>query len=70
MIIPTGEHAGAAPSVPSTSRALAEHAKHEAYPEGVEQAHADFAEEAAPAKTPSLTAAEVLVAGLLVRRFM
>ncbi|AJT68618.1 hypothetical protein T261_7016 [Streptomyces lydicus] len=34
---------GESPSVASVYRALAEHAKREAYPEAVAQAHADFA---------------------------
>ncbi|MET7664734.1 recombinase family protein [Streptomyces sp. NPDC005463] len=44
LIIPTGKRKGQAPSVASIYRALAEHEKGEAYPEAVEQAHADFAE--------------------------
>ncbi|MFH8520190.1 hypothetical protein ACH4CE_34985 [Streptomyces gelaticus] len=43
LIIPTGKLKGRNPSVASIYRALAEHAKREAYPEAVEQAHADFA---------------------------
>ncbi|MER6076039.1 recombinase family protein [Streptomyces sp. NPDC001817] len=43
LIIPTGKRKGQNPSVASIYRALAEHAKHEAYPEAVEAAHADFA---------------------------
>ncbi|MFI9243647.1 hypothetical protein ACIGXF_13830 [Streptomyces sp. NPDC053086] len=43
LIIPTGKRKGRNPSVASIYRALAEHAKREAYPEAVEQAHADFA---------------------------
>ncbi|MGO4427127.1 recombinase family protein, partial [Streptomyces sp. MCAF7] len=43
LIIPTGKRKGQSPSVASIYRALAEHAKHEAYPEAVEQAQADFA---------------------------
>ncbi|MGV2919358.1 recombinase family protein [Streptomyces alfalfae] len=43
LIIPTGKRKGQNPSVASIYRALAEHAKREAYPEAVEQAHADFA---------------------------
>ncbi|MEW1659173.1 hypothetical protein [Streptomyces sp. NPDC093707] len=42
-IIPTGKRKSQNPSVASIYRALAEHAKREAYPEAVEQAHADFA---------------------------
>ncbi|MFJ2899081.1 recombinase family protein [Streptomyces sp. NPDC087218] len=44
LIIPTGKRKGQNPSVASVYRALAEHAKREAYPEAVEQAHADFAD--------------------------
>ncbi|MFG2886438.1 recombinase family protein [Streptomyces sp. NPDC048297] len=43
LIIPTGKRKGRSSSVASVYRALAEHAKREAYPEAVEQAHADFA---------------------------
>ncbi|MFD8687367.1 recombinase family protein [Streptomyces sp. NPDC059651] len=43
LIIPTGKRKGQNPSVASVYRALAEHAKREAYPEAVTQAHADFA---------------------------
>ncbi|MES4906161.1 MULTISPECIES: hypothetical protein [unclassified Streptomyces] len=43
LIIPTGKRKGQSPSVASIYRALAEHAKREAYPEAVEQTHADFA---------------------------
>lgn len=43
LIIPTGKRKGQNPSVASIYRALAEHAKREAYPEAVEQTHADFA---------------------------
>ncbi|MFI6034457.1 hypothetical protein ACIBBD_09875 [Streptomyces sp. NPDC051315] len=43
LIIPTGKRKGQNPSVAGIYRALAEHAKREAYPEAVEQAHADFA---------------------------
>ncbi|MEU8757979.1 recombinase family protein [Streptomyces sp. NPDC048659] len=42
LIIPTGKRKGHNPSVASVYRALAEHAKREAYPEAVAQAHADF----------------------------
>lgn len=41
LIIPTGKRKGRNPSVASVYRAPAEHAKREAYPEAVEQAHAD-----------------------------
>ncbi|MFE4425221.1 recombinase family protein [Streptomyces sp. NPDC056817] len=43
LIIPTGKRKGQNPSVASIYRALAEHAIREAYPEAVEQTHADFA---------------------------
>ncbi|MGI5438079.1 recombinase family protein [Streptomyces shenzhenensis] len=43
LIIPTGKRKGQSPSVASIYRALADHAKREAYPEAVEQAQADFA---------------------------
>ncbi|MFJ7495798.1 recombinase family protein [Streptomyces sp. NPDC097727] len=43
LIIPTGKRKGQNPSVASVYRALAEHAKREAYPEAVEAARADFA---------------------------
>ncbi|MFB7917923.1 recombinase family protein [Streptomyces sp. NPDC056061] len=43
LFIPTGKRGGQNPSVAGIYRALAEHAKREAYPEAVEQAHADFA---------------------------
>ena len=42
LIIPTGKRKGQSPSVASIYRALAEHAKREAYPEAIEAAHADF----------------------------
>jgi DNA invertase Pin-like site-specific DNA recombinase len=42
LIIPTGKRKGQSPSVAGIYRALAEHAKREAYPEAVEEAHADF----------------------------
>ncbi|MEV0352278.1 hypothetical protein AB0H88_41505 [Nonomuraea sp. NPDC050680] len=44
LIILTGKRKGQSPSVASICRALAEHAKREAYPEADEQAHADFAD--------------------------
>ncbi|WKK24058.1 hypothetical protein QZH56_36255 [Streptomyces olivoreticuli] len=44
LIIPTGKRKGRSPSVAGVCRALAEHAKREAYPEAVEQAHTDFVE--------------------------
>ncbi|MEU5211206.1 hypothetical protein [Streptomyces sp. NPDC020742] len=50
LFIPTGKRKGQNPSVASIYRALAEPAKREAYPEAVEQAHADF---------PALTGSEV-----------
>ncbi|GGR51919.1 hypothetical protein [Streptomyces netropsis] len=43
LIIPTGKRKGQNPSVASIYRALAEHAKREAYPEAITAAHADFA---------------------------
>ncbi|MFL4901641.1 recombinase family protein [Streptomyces sp. MMS24-I2-30] len=42
LIIPTGKRKGLSPSVASVYRALSEHAKREAYPEAIAQAHADF----------------------------
>ncbi|WP_172387768.1 recombinase family protein [Streptomyces sp. MNP-20] len=43
LIIPTGTRKGKSPSVASIYRALAEHEKRRAYPEAIEQAHADHA---------------------------
>ncbi|MFF3677629.1 recombinase family protein [Streptomyces sp. NPDC002120] len=43
LIIPTGRRKGRNPSLSSIYRALAEHTKRQAYPEAVQQAHADFA---------------------------
>ncbi|MEV6576363.1 recombinase family protein [Streptomyces sp. NPDC051577] len=43
LIIPTSKRKGQAPSVASVYRALAEHAKREAYPEAVDAARAEFA---------------------------
>jgi DNA invertase Pin-like site-specific DNA recombinase len=43
LIIPSDKRKGHNPSFASIYRALAEHAKREAYPEAVEAAHADFA---------------------------
>ncbi|MFH8453996.1 hypothetical protein ACH4CD_32775 [Streptomyces fungicidicus] len=43
LIIPTGKRKGQNPSVASIYRALAERTKREAYPEAVDQAHAEFA---------------------------
>lgn len=43
LIIPTGKRKGRNPSLASIYRALAEHEKHQRYPEAVDQAHADFA---------------------------
>ncbi|MFF7977360.1 recombinase family protein [Streptomyces sp. NPDC007905] len=43
LIIPTGKRRGQNPSLSSIYRALAEQEKRQAYPEAVEQAHADFA---------------------------
>ncbi|MGW4641627.1 recombinase family protein [Sphaerisporangium sp. NPDC004334] len=42
LIIPTGKRRGKNPSLASIYRALAEHAKTQAYPEAVDQAHAEF----------------------------
>ncbi|MFI1585558.1 recombinase family protein [Embleya sp. NPDC020630] len=46
LIIPTRKRKGQSPSLASVYRALAEHDKATAYPEAVEQAHADFAHRA------------------------
>jgi hypothetical protein len=43
LIIPTGERKGRNPSVASIYRALAAHEKAQAYPDAVEQAHAEHA---------------------------
>jgi DNA invertase Pin-like site-specific DNA recombinase len=43
LIIPTGRRKGQNPSLASIYRALAEHAKAEAYPQAVAQAYSDFA---------------------------
>lgn len=43
LIIPTGKRKGRNPSLASIYRALNEHEKRQAYPEAVDQAHADFA---------------------------
>jgi hypothetical protein len=43
LIIPTGKRRGQHPSPDSIYRALAEHDKAQAYPEAIDQAHADFA---------------------------
>ncbi|MGK4586102.1 recombinase family protein [Kitasatospora sp. HPMI-4] len=43
LIIPTGKRKGQSPGVATIYRALAEHAKRQAYPEAVAQAEADFA---------------------------
>ncbi len=43
LIIPIGKRKGHNPSLASIYRALAEHDKAQAYPEAIEQAHADFA---------------------------
>ncbi|MGE7439786.1 recombinase family protein [Kitasatospora sp. NPDC001175] len=61
LIIPTGKRKGQNPGLASIYRALAEHEKAQAYPEAVEQAHADFA--ALPAEeipSPRLAAARQL----------
>jgi len=41
-IIPTGKRKGRSPSLASLYRALAEHDKHQRYPEAVAQSRADF----------------------------
>lgn len=43
LIIPTGKRKGRNPSLASIYRALTEHVKRQAYPDAVDQAHADFA---------------------------
>lgn len=43
LIIPTGKRKGHNPSLASIYRALSQHEKRRAYPEAVDQAHADFA---------------------------
>ncbi|QHK18936.1 recombinase family protein [Pseudarthrobacter psychrotolerans] len=43
LIIPTGKRKGRNPSLASIYRALTEHDKRQAYPEAIDQAHADFA---------------------------
>jgi len=43
LIIPTGKRKGRNPSLASIYRALTQHEKRQAYPEAVDQAHADFA---------------------------
>ena len=43
LIIPAGKRKGHIPSLASIYRALAEHDKAQAYPEAIEQAHADLA---------------------------
>ncbi|MFF5161439.1 hypothetical protein ACFY3N_35600 [Streptomyces sp. NPDC000348] len=55
LIIPTGKRKGRNPSLASIYRALAEHAKREAYPEAVEQAHTDFAPQAGELPGPRPT---------------
>jgi DNA invertase Pin-like site-specific DNA recombinase len=42
LIIPTGRRKGRNPSTASIYRALADHARRTAYPDAVEQAHAEF----------------------------
>ncbi|MGH3715433.1 MAG: recombinase family protein [Micromonosporaceae bacterium] len=42
LIIPTGKRKGRNPSLASIYRALAEHHKHQRYPEAIEQAHAEL----------------------------
>jgi DNA invertase Pin-like site-specific DNA recombinase len=60
LIIPTGKRKGQSPSVASIYRALAEHAKREAYPEAVEQAHADFAGLQSTAAVPQPRSTRIL----------
>jgi DNA invertase Pin-like site-specific DNA recombinase len=43
LIIPTGKRHGRNPSLASIYRALAEHDKAQAYPDAVQQAHAEYA---------------------------
>ncbi|MEV6909079.1 hypothetical protein [Amycolatopsis sp. NPDC051071] len=43
LIIPTGKRKGQNPGLASIYRALAEHEKAQAYPDAVDQAHAEFA---------------------------
>jgi hypothetical protein len=43
LIIPTGKRHGRNPSQASIYRALAEHDKAQAYPDAVQQAHAEYA---------------------------
>jgi DNA invertase Pin-like site-specific DNA recombinase len=49
LIIPTDKRRGKNPSLASIYRALADHAKTQAYPDAVDQAHAEFA--ALPTRT-------------------
>ncbi|MFB4285515.1 recombinase family protein [Nonomuraea sp. MTCD27] len=49
LIIPTGKRRGKNPSLASIYRALADHAKTQAYPDAVDHAHAEFA--ALPTRT-------------------
>ncbi|WP_344948060.1 hypothetical protein [Sphaerisporangium flaviroseum] len=49
LIIPTGKRGGKNPSLASIYRALADHAMTQAYPDAVDQAHAEFA--ALPTRT-------------------
>jgi hypothetical protein len=56
LIIPTGKRKRQNPSVAGIYRALAEHAKREAYPEAVEQAHADLRNAAVPRLRPDAAA--------------
>ncbi|GIF13498.1 hypothetical protein [Actinoplanes teichomyceticus] len=46
LVIPTGKRKGRNPSVASIYRALAAHEKAQAYPDAVEQAHAEHAQRA------------------------
>ncbi|MFD5625462.1 hypothetical protein [Streptomyces sp. NPDC127072] len=53
LFISTGKRKGHDPSVASVYRALVEHAKREAYPEAVAQAHADFDAPSGPTAFPA-----------------
>ncbi|MGB8200728.1 MAG: hypothetical protein WCF33_13700, partial [Pseudonocardiaceae bacterium] len=55
LIIPSGKRKGQNPSLASIYRTLAEHAKTEAYPEAIAQAHSDFADLQHSSDTPHHT---------------
>ncbi len=59
LIIPTGRRKGRNPSLASIYRALSEHARRDAHPDAIEQAHAEFAS-ISPAST-SLSGARQVV---------